>query len=65
MYVKFKNGKIITDLYRKPTDKDQYLLTSSCHPIDCFKSSPFSLTMRIVRICSETQARDNRLQELK
>ena len=58
-------GKIITDLYRKPTDKNQYLLTSSCHPIDCFKSIPFSLAMRIVRICSETQARDNRLQELK
>ena len=60
-----KEGKIITDLYRKPTDKNQYLLTSSCHPIDCFKSIPFSLAMRIVRICSEIQARDNRLQELK
>ena len=62
---KIKEGKIITELYRKPTDKNQYLLTSSCHPIDCFKSIPFSLAMRIVRICSETQARDNRLQELK
>ena len=60
-----KGGKIITDLYRKPTDKNQYLLTSSCHPIECFKSIPFSLALRIVRICSETQARDNRLKELK
>ena len=62
---KIKEGKIITELYRKPTDKNQYLLTSSCDPIDCFKSIPFSLAMRIVRICSGTQARDNRLQELK
>ena len=25
-------GKIITDLYRKETDRNQYLLPSSCHP---------------------------------
>ena len=60
-----KQGRIITDLYRKHTDKNQYLLTSSCHPIACFKSMPFPIAMKIVRICSETQARYNRLQELK
>ena len=27
-----KNGEIVTDLYKKPTDKNQYLLTDSCHP---------------------------------
>ena len=26
-----KNGKIDTDLYKKPTDRNQYLLPSSCH----------------------------------
>ena len=27
-----KNNQIILDLYKKPTDRCQYLLTSSCHP---------------------------------
>ena len=60
-----KSGKIITDLYRKPTDRNQYLLTSSCHPIQCTKSIPFSLCMRIQRICSEPEAREQRFAELK
>ena len=30
--VTIKNGTITTDLYRKPTDRIQYLLPSSCHP---------------------------------
>ena len=34
-----KNGKIITDLYVKPTDTHQYLDCSSCHPYQCKKVS--------------------------
>ena len=30
-----KDGKIITDLYVKPTDSHQYLDSSSCHPYHC------------------------------
>ena len=44
-----KNGKIITDLYRNPTDKNQYLLTLNCHPIECLDSIPYSLTTREMR----------------
>ena len=62
---KIKNGKIVTDLYRKPTDKNQYLLTSSCHPLECLDSIPFSLSMRINRICMEETDRDIRLEELR
>ena len=30
-----RDGQIITDLYVKPTDIHQYLLSSSCHPYHC------------------------------
>ena len=30
--VSIEDGKFTTDLYRKPTDRCQYLLPSSCHP---------------------------------
>ena len=60
-----KEGKIVTDLYRKPTDKNQYLLTSSCHSAECLKSIPYSLSLRINRICMEEATRDLRFQELK
>ena len=60
-----KEGKIMTDLYKKPTDKNQYLLPSSCHGPQITKNVPFSLALRIIRICSENESRDLRLKELK
>ena len=53
-----KKGKIVSDLYRKPTDKNKYLLSSSSHPLECLKLIPFSLSLRIVRVCSEESYRD-------
>ena len=53
--ITIKNGLIITDLYRKPTDKVQYLLPTSCHPKHIFKNIPYSLALRLVRICSTKQ----------
>ena len=52
-------------IYRKSTDRNMYLLTSSCHPNSVTKNIPFSLALRIVRICSETETRDQRLSELR
>ena len=60
-----KSSQIVTDLFRKPTDRNQYLLTSSCHPAHVTDNIPYSLALRIVRICSETHDRDKRLDELK
>ena len=59
------NKKIIVDLYRKPTDRNQYLLTSSCHPTHVTTNIPFSLALRIVRICTLPKDRDTRLTELR
>ena len=62
---KIKDGKIITDLHKKSTDRNQYLLPSSCHPTSTIKAIPYSLSLRIVRICNTNENRDKRLAELK
>ena len=59
------DGKIEVDLYRKETDRNQYLLTSSCHPAHVTENIPFSLAMRIVRICTLEENRELRFSELK
>ena len=46
------NGRLETDLYVKPTDKHHYLLKSSCHPSHTKQSIPFSMALRLRRICS-------------
>ena len=46
------DGNISTDLYTKPADKHQHLLYSSCHPLHTKKAIPFSLALRLRRICS-------------
>ena len=58
------DGIITTDLYRKPTDKVQYLLPSSCHPSHIFTNIPYSLALRLVRICSDNVILKKRLSEL-
>ena len=60
-----KEGKIDTGLFKKDTDRNQYLLQSSCHPAQTTKAIPYSLCLRIVRICNDPKNRDKRLQELK
>ena len=55
--VSLRNGKIVTDLYTKPTDKHQYLLHSSCHPIHTKRAIPF-------RICSTNETFTLRTNEL-
>ena len=58
-------GKLDTDLYKKDTDRSQYLLRESCHPASVTASIPFSLSLRIIRICSQQINQNIRLQELK
>ena len=43
VFCSIQEGKIETDLFRKDTDRNMYLLPSSCHPPSCTKNIPFSL----------------------
>ena len=62
--VSLNNGNITTDLYTKPTDKHQYLLHSSCHPVHTKRAIPFSLALRLRRICSTDETFTLRTNEL-
>jgi hypothetical protein len=59
-----ENDTIKVDLYSKPTDTHQYLLTSSCHPKHCCKNITYSLALRIRRICSNDSTFEKRAEEL-
>jgi len=56
-------GKIVTDLYRKPSAAVQYLLPTSCHPGHVARNIPFSLGYRILRICSDGDTMIQRLRD--
>ena len=46
-----ETGKLYTDLYRKPTDVNNYLNFTSAHPPATKKSLPYSQFLRLLRIC--------------
>ena len=50
--VKLNEGEITTDLYCKPTDRNNYLPFNSAHPFHCKKGLPYGQFLRIRRICS-------------
>ena len=58
-------GQIYTDLFTKDTDRNQYLLSSSCHPAQTKKAIPFGLSMRINIIRRDSERKDQRLQEIR
>ena len=57
-------NSIDVDLYTKPTDTHQYLLPLSCHPKHCSRNVPYSLALRIRRICSNPDTFESRATEL-
>ena len=59
------DGCIQTDLFKKPTDTNQYLHFKSAHPRHMKLSIPFSLAIRICRICSKPEWRDSHLDNLR
>ena len=63
--VSIAEGIIETELYVKPTDSHQYLLSSSCHPFYCKKGIPYSQALRLNRICSNNKFFDKRCNDLE
>ena len=63
--VSIAEGVIETDLYVKPTDSHQYLLSSSCHPFYCKKGIPYSQVVRLNRSCSNNEFFDKRCNDLE
>ena len=63
--IKIKEGKIITNLFFKPTDGHQYLQYDSCHSEHIKRSIVFSQTLRLKRIFSEKRDLDSNVENLK
>ena len=63
--VSLKDGYLDTDLYKKETDRNQYLLPSSCHVKQTTTAIPYSLSLRIVRICRDPENREKQFHDLK
>ena len=49
--VKLSQGKLETDVHIKPTDRHQYLHYSSSHPRHTMRSTVYSQTLRVARVC--------------
>jgi len=59
-----EGSQLVKDLYSKQTDSHQYLPQTSCHPRHCCKDIPYSLALRIRRICSQEAHYERRTHEL-
>ena len=62
---KFIDGKLTTDIYKKPTDANRFLEYSSCHPKHTFPSIVYSQALRYRRIINDDQLFGLRLTELR
>ena len=59
------NIKFTPDVYVKPTDSHQYLLSFSWHPFYCKKGMPYSQTLRVNRTCANNEFFDKRCNYLE
>ena len=62
---KEEDHTVTTDVYYKPTDTHQYLMTTSCHPAHVKKSIFYSQGLRLRRIVSDGEKSKQRVNELK
>ena len=62
--IKNENGEIITNIYHKPTDTQQYLHFNNHHPKNYLKSIPYTVAWRICTIITSKKLRKFHLKEL-
>lgn len=63
--VEIKGGKIVTDLYTKPTNRAGFLRKESNHPPHIFKNIPYSRLFSLLRICSKEGSFEKRTAEFR
>ena len=61
---RFEGNKLITDLFRKPTDANRYLEFSSFHPRHTFRIIVYSQALQYKRIVNDDSILNERLREL-
>ena len=62
--IKNENGQIITEIYHKPIDTQQYFHFKSHNPKKCSKSFPYTLSCKICPIVTNKNLRQTCLKEL-
>ena len=62
--VSLTGDRLSTDLYTKPTDTHQYLDWTSCYPRHTKAAIPYSLALRLRRICSSSNSFEMRARQL-
>ena len=62
--MKNENGQIITDIFHKHTDTQQYFHFNSHHTQNCLKSIPYTLARRIYTIIPDKSLSETRLKKL-
>ena len=65
IYKNKEKNKLLTTIYRKPTDRRNFLDPTSTHPRSLINSIPISQALQLKKICSETSALNEHLKELK
>ena len=63
--ISIEDGRLKTNLYIKPTNKQLYLEFDSNHPSHCKESIPYSQALRVVERCATPSDTEVQLTNLK
>ena len=63
--IRIEGGKLVTNLFIKPTNEQIYLDYNSNHPEHCKQGIPYSQALRIMERCATTTDRDTHFTNLE